>query len=409
MPQLKNRLPKLRLHKASGRAVVTLSGRDVYLGPHGSEEAGRTYARVISEWLERGRCPDAPVPADVRVKHVIANFMRYAKARHRHADGSPKTRLSHIKPTLRQLLDLYGDSSARDFGPRRLKAFRLVLVESGLFRGTVNDRTRIVVDAFRQAVEDELVPAEVHHALKAVRHLRNGDTAAPESQAVRSVASGFVEQVLPYLSRHVAAMTQLAMLTGARPGEICIVRTADIDTSGPVWLYRPTTHKNAHRDQERIIALGPIAQEVLRPFLKPDLEAFIFSPAEAEAERRATCHAARTTPLRHGNRPGTNRRRKPERQPGARYGAGSWRQAIHRACDRAFPPPDGLPDDELAAWREAHRFNPGQLRHTAATKVRGQFGLDAAQVVLGHKNAAVTQIYAERDIQHAVRVALAIG
>ena len=35
----KPRVPSLRHHKPSGQAVVTLSGRDVYLGPHGSPEA----------------------------------------------------------------------------------------------------------------------------------------------------------------------------------------------------------------------------------------------------------------------------------------------------------------------------------------------------------------------------------
>ena len=32
MPKLKNKLPTYRVHKASGQAVVTLNGRDIYLG-----------------------------------------------------------------------------------------------------------------------------------------------------------------------------------------------------------------------------------------------------------------------------------------------------------------------------------------------------------------------------------------
>lgn len=40
-----NRIPKYHLHKASGRAVVTLSGRDYYLGRHGSD---RPHGRVVS-------------------------------------------------------------------------------------------------------------------------------------------------------------------------------------------------------------------------------------------------------------------------------------------------------------------------------------------------------------------------
>ena len=34
------RVPKYRLHKPTGLAVVRLSGRDLYLGPYGTPESG---------------------------------------------------------------------------------------------------------------------------------------------------------------------------------------------------------------------------------------------------------------------------------------------------------------------------------------------------------------------------------
>ena len=40
---------------------------------------------------------------------------------------------------------------------------------------------------------------------------------------------------------------------------------------------------------------------------------------------------------------------------------------------------------------------PHRLRHNAATRARKDFGLEAAQVLLGHARADVTQLYAERD------------
>ena len=49
------------------------------------------------------------------------------------------------------------------------------------------------------------------------------------------------------------------------------------------------------------------------------------------------------------------------------------------------------------------------VKHAAATAVRRQFGLEAAQCVLGHSKAAVTEVYAERDLAKAVEVARAIG
>ena len=64
---------------------------------------------------------------------------------------------------------------------------------------------------------------------------------------------------------------------------------------------------------------------------------------------------------------------------------------------------------ELAAWRKAHRWHPHQLRHSYATYVRKEFGLEAAQILLGHSTADVTQIYAERDMSRAATVAAKIG
>lgn len=37
MPRLTNALPKYRKHKASGQAFVELSGKRIYLGPHGTK------------------------------------------------------------------------------------------------------------------------------------------------------------------------------------------------------------------------------------------------------------------------------------------------------------------------------------------------------------------------------------
>ena len=44
-----------------------------------------------------------------------------------------------------------------------------------------------------------------------------------------------------------------------------------------------------------------------------------------------------------------------------------------------------------------------------ATRVRKDYGLEAAQVMLGHSQANVTQVYAERDMGLAAAVAAKIG
>jgi hypothetical protein len=68
-----------------------------------------------------------------------------------------------------------------------------------------------------------------------------------------------------------------------------------------------------------VIFLGPQAQQIVDGFLKPEIQAYIFSPADSEAWRREQQSKARKTPLHRGNRPGTNRRRRPQHEPGDRY------------------------------------------------------------------------------------------
>ena len=120
--------------------------------------------------------------------------------------------------------------------------------------------------------------------------------------------------------------------------------------------------------------------------------------------------SARKTPIHRGNRPGTNRKAKPQRTPKESYTKDSYARAIRRGVDKANK---AILDDAkefqidnaalLAHWA------PNRLRHSRATQVRKQFGLEAAQVVLGHASAAVTQVYAERDQALAVSVMKAIG
>ena len=55
----------------------------------------------------------------------------------------------------------------------------------------------------------------------------------------RPVADADVEATLPFVNPHVRGMVRLQRLTGARSGEVCAMRPADVDRSGPVWVYHP--------------------------------------------------------------------------------------------------------------------------------------------------------------------------
>ena len=55
MPRLKNKVPSYRLHKATGQAVVTLNGRDIYLGVYKSPASCEAYQAALNECLASHR------------------------------------------------------------------------------------------------------------------------------------------------------------------------------------------------------------------------------------------------------------------------------------------------------------------------------------------------------------------
>ena len=69
MPRLVRRIPSYRKHRASGSAVVTLSGQVFYLGPHGTKVSRLEYDRSVSEWLAPGSVPRSRCPRGGRRPH----------------------------------------------------------------------------------------------------------------------------------------------------------------------------------------------------------------------------------------------------------------------------------------------------------------------------------------------------
>ena len=54
-------------------------------------------------------------------------------------------------------------------------------------------------------------------------------------------------------------------------------------------------------------------------------------------------------------------------------------------------------------------WTPNQIRHTAATVIEDEHGLDAARASLGHRSPDITKTYAAADLAIATRVAAKRG
>lgn len=425
-PTVSRRIPKLCLHKATGRAVVRLSGHDVYCGKFGSADAKAQYDKLVIEWFQRGRVlppwvtgvtPDtaptagaSPV-AGLSVAELLLAYKIHTDEYHKNTSAEREK----IRLALRPLRELYALTAASEFGPLALKSVRERMLQAAtrtvsvrdekgekvgervieyrLSRRTINQRIGIVKRLFAWSVENQHVPATVWHGLLAVKGLKKGRSTAKESRIVKPVPEEAVAAVLPLVSAPVRAMIEFQQLTGARSGEVCGMRPCDIDRVGEVWVYRPIRHKNEYREnaQPREIFIGPKAQAVLELLLNRDSNMFMFSPHEARAERYRKLREARKTKVQPSQFHRTKAR--PKKILGAAYNVKSYYHAVRRACQKA-----GIP-----LW------HPHQLRHSAATMLRREFGIETARIILGHSTAFTTEIYAQTDRESASKAMSKVG
>ena len=418
------RTPSYRKHKGSGQAVVTLDGREVYLGKHGTPASKAEYDRLIAIWLANGRrLPNDDV--ELTVNELALEFWKHAERYFRFPDGSLSKEIGHYKRCLRLLCKLHGNTPANKFGPVSLRIIRDHMISLGWVRKSINTHLYRLKNVFRWGGEQGLVQPTVFHGLLCVSGLRTGRSEAKESIPVKPVAEAHINALRPFVSKQVEALIDLQLLTGMRPGEASMMRACDLDMTGRIWLYRPPLHKTLHHGHKREIYIGPRGQAIIRPFLKTDLQAYLFSPNDAREDRFQAMRQKRKSNVQPSQV--CRRKKRPKKVPKDHYSVASYRRAISYACQRAFPIPEHLrprikPDgkcetrkewkarltqlerDEIRAWRREHGWHPHQLRHNAATNLRREFGVELARIILGHATAFTTEIYAEADRQQAMEV-----
>ncbi len=146
--QLARRLPKYRHYRPKNPPVVRLEGRNIDLGKYNSTESHQEYHSVIAESFARGPRPipkqtGRPNEADVSVNVILLEFLTRQTERHyRHADVTLSGEYDIFRDNLRPLERIYGSPPAREFSPKKWKAVRQSLIESGLSRRVINQRDR---------------------------------------------------------------------------------------------------------------------------------------------------------------------------------------------------------------------------------------------------------------------------
>lgn len=346
------------------RARWTYGGvrRAVALGPVTDPGAvqrslARLHARLA---VDPGYSP-AGERTDYTVAELIADYTRAS------------TLTEPYRHTYRLLVAGYGTVPVSSFGPVAFADWLAACVrERKWCRESAKKARRHVLVAWRWAVSRERVEETRYAALMTAPVPRD----AARSRVVAAAPIASIRAALPFLPAPARALCLVQLACGARPSELFRLTPGDLIRSGeyqaggetypvPVgqWVHVVDKSKTG---RPRVLFFGPSAIEVLAPLCEGrPKDRCLFRPRESTHARG---------------------------KAGESYSAGGYRQALHRACERA-----GVP-----------KIDPYQIRHRWVARVRVELSPDHAQAGAGHASPVTTAGYA-RGTLDARRASEAAG
>jgi len=155
-------VPQYGLHKATGQARVRIDGRDIYLGPYGSDESRIQYGEIIAKhsaglpldpFVTKSEADDS----GLTINELLLAFMRHADQHYR-KNGQITSEIDCLKSATRPLVKLYGVTPVDQFGPLALKAVRQQMISAGWVLSPVETggagwgKTRLKLSAHMRAV-----------------------------------------------------------------------------------------------------------------------------------------------------------------------------------------------------------------------------------------------------------------
>jgi hypothetical protein len=156
------RAPRYRFHEPSGQAIVTIDGRDYYLGTYKTAASREAYRRKIGEWAQHGGMLPAPKQTSTVAELVVA-YIEYADGYYR-KDGEPTNEVRMIKAAIKIVRELYGRTPAADFGPLALQAVREGMIGKDWCRNQINKQIDRVKRMFKWATRQQIIPGGVYEA-----------------------------------------------------------------------------------------------------------------------------------------------------------------------------------------------------------------------------------------------------
>ena len=344
-----------------------------------------------------------------RLVHCSLAYWRFAKGYYS-KDGKPTKELACMRKALRPLRELYGQYAGERFWPEGIEGGSAHMIKQGFAAEWSTSRISRIKRMFKWAVAEELVPSAVFHGLQAVSWASLWQVWGPRNRADPTDRRPLCRHH-PALRYASCGGNDQAPATDAACG-LGNLSSCGRPTSTPAEKSGSTsrsTIRAAGGGIESKFPLGPEAQKILTPFLGRDPQAFIFSPLESEKwrlEHRPPYHGKeRKTKIypselrqREILKAARRKQRKPKRPKGNRYDTNSYRRAIEYGFKQA----------KKAGFVTPH-WHPHQLRHNRGTEVRKKYGIEAAQVALGHAKADATEIYAEKNLEQARQIAQGDG
>lgn len=379
MPRPKSSVPSYCLHKPSGQAYAYVNRERIYLGPHASPESREAYSALLDR-LQSGLKPEARAtrskgsPKRFTIAELLLRF------KNEKLPGYSDAERGHLQRIIRITRELFAGEPVDKFGPIRLRTVRQAMIDKGWSRSHINKQIARLRMIFRWGVGWELVPETIANALKAVESLPAGASEAAESVERVAVPDERLKAVRNCLTGRFRDIFDLMLLTGSRPGEIIWLESGWFNRSEEIWSVNLKKHKTLHHGKKRTLFFNATAQLILRQYLSADPSARLF--------------------------------------PGVR--TDKLAAAVKSACEKAFDMPAELryrrrhpltpaQKAKAKAWHREHSFTPHWLRHTVATKIADEIGLEASQRLLGHSNVAMTEHYAKSAKKKAVEAVNILG